>query len=132
MTSSKCRVKYVWKSMILYVHKWTEIKFSSVLIRFYFSECFEKYSANYKLLQDSLKIPERKLYKTGVNVQILWEGHKILKNIPVYFESNIKTKWEIFFQIFLAFSEYLNFRKQTVVYQIESWCFTLQKSCYID
>ena len=91
MTSSKCRIKYLWKSMILYVHKWTEIKFSSVLITFY-SECFEKYSANYKLLQDSLKIPERKLYKTGVNVQILWEGHKILKYIPLYFECNVKTK----------------------------------------
>ena len=46
-------------------------------------------------------------------VQILWEGHKIWKkkisHLFLKKLGNVKKKWEIFFQIFVAFSEYLNF-----------------------
>ena len=50
-------------------------------------------------------------------VQILWKGHKIWKKISTFFFKllrNIKTKWEIFFQIFVAFSEYLLARNAIV------------------
>jgi hypothetical protein len=52
---------------------------------------------------------EKRLFK----VQILWEGHKIKKKFPTlfwnYLVCNIKTNWNIF-KLFVAFSEYLNFR----------------------
>ena len=41
----------------------------------------------------------------------MWEGHKIWKNLPPFFELIISKVKQIgrFFQIFVAFSEYLNF-----------------------
>ena len=42
------------------------------------------------------------------NVEIFWEGHKILKKISHFFEVS---KWyKYFFSNFVAFSKYLNFR----------------------
>ena len=42
-------------------------------------------------------------------VYILWERHKVLKKYPFFKLSHVKTKCEIFFPIFVVFSEYLNF-----------------------
>ena len=42
---------------------------------------------------------------------ILWEGHKIWKrNLPIMFKITYKRKkrWQIFFQNYMAFSDYLN------------------------
>ena len=50
---------------------------------------------------------------TSIKVQLLWEGHKNLQNLPhgldIYLV-NIQTMRKIV-QIFVAFSEKLNFKK---------------------
>ena len=47
----------------------------------------------------------------NIKVHIFWEGHKILRNLPLTFDSTVhtvKSKWKIS-QNFVAFSEYMNF-----------------------
>ena len=62
----------------------------------------------------ALKIP----LKLKGKVKKLWEGHKIWKNLPpvltkqLFLLSSVKTSGR-FFQIFVAFSEKLNFKANT-------------------
>ena len=46
-----------------------------------------------------------------IKVQLFWEGHKNLRNIPHGFDIYVKTMRKIA-QIFMAFSEKLNFSKK--------------------
>ena len=48
----------------------------------------------------------RKIQKFGVKVHIFWEGHKILQNLH---------------QLFVAISEYMNFRNQSFQKNYYSW-----------
>ena len=54
-----------------------------------------------------------------IKVQILWEGHKIWKNLPpvltkqLFLLSSVKTSGR-FFQIFVAFSEKLDFTPENM------------------
>ena len=100
MTSSKCRIKYVWKSMILYVHKWTEIIFSSVLIRFYFSECFEKYSVNYKLLQTLWKFLKENYIKLALMFRYCEKATKFWKISQFILKVTSKQSGRFFFKFF--------------------------------
>ena len=46
------------------------------------------------------------LMMNTAQVQILWERHKVWKkNLPLFFQNKVKD----FYQIFVAFSEYLKF-----------------------
>ena len=48
----------------------------------------------------------------NVKVHIFWEGHKILRNIPVTFDySTYSQKLGEDFENFVAFSEYMNFER---------------------
>ena len=55
----------------------------------------------------AMKCWEKKAFK----VQILWEDHKIQENPLLFFENYlVMTKQSVrYFQIYVAFSEYLNF-----------------------
>ena len=63
------------------------------------------------------KVPFIYFVSTFINVsrlkvKTLWEGHKIEKNLPLVLtklSSKCQSMWDIFFQIFEAFSEKLNF-----------------------
>ena len=49
-------------------------------------------------------------------VHIIWEGHKILRNLPLTFDcSTVKSKGKIS-QNFVAFSEYMNFKAMKYSY----------------
>ena len=53
----------------------------------------------------------RKILLSYFKVQTSWEGDKIWKKSTFFLNYliNVKTKWEMFFQIFVAFLEYPNF-----------------------
>ena len=58
-------------------------------------------------------------YIFSIKVHIFWEGHKILRNLRLTFDWHYKSKMEIS-QIFLAFSEYMNFMEGLLVDQAKS------------
>ena len=67
-------------------------------------------SASFKDQYQSVQISCTRQY---VKVQILWEGNKIWNNIPLSFEIMYlatSKQGKRFFQTFVAFSEYLNFK----------------------
>ena len=67
------------------------------------------------MLRLTLKITHNFVRRNG-KVQIFWEGHKNLKKKSPYglrLHSNVKKKMGDIFQIFLSFSEYLNFEFET-------------------
>ena len=49
-------------------------------------------------------------------VQVFWKGHKNLKNLPLLL-SNVKTSGR-FIQIFVAFSENLNFKLKLFIFSV--------------
>ena len=64
-------------------------------------------------------------------LQILWESHKIWQNIPPFFGNYLVPLKQIgiFFQIFVAFSEYLNFNeyKMSTITELLGY---LQRPCF--
>ena len=68
-----------------------------------------KWYKEYTLRHQKILVP---LFHGYLNskVQILWEGHKIWKNLPLFLMllSKFQKRWEIFSH-FVAFSQYLNF-----------------------
>ena len=55
-----------------------------------------------------------------IEIEVLWEGHKIWKKIFRLFEKILSKQVGWFFLIFVALSEYLNFRK------VYSWYYWTQ------
>ena len=82
----------------------------------------EAVCTNLEEKKENKKIVKWKQEKIVVKFETLWEGHKIWKKIPsvltkqLFFLSSVKTSGR-FFQIFVAFSEKLDFTTKYHSYQ---------------
>ena len=108
------KAKHCWalSTNILFLFSWYFF-----LIKFCFLMNWHKYSNYFKIDYFKIAVWQSDSMKRnfgGFKVKMLWEGHKIWKNLPpvltkqLFLLSSVKTSGR-FFQIFLAFSEKQNF-----------------------